>query len=339
MTTCSAELLSNGNRYADITDDEARTIFGIFQAQGFKETTLRIMPFGVGGVKMYTNVNSSYNQATISNIKRLNNIAKNYGLKINIDLHTWNRYTGDIAFDSQQRQIYTDYVKYMVQQFRGDFNIKTFMVFNEPMYSNQTAARKTTFSNFLTSIINEAKALTSKPVSIRFSLGDSPETGEFFESLNVSCDFLCRNTYLDARNPDHAIWGSTWPLFNDALNNAKNLGKEFWVTEFGAHYSNLVNQREYMKAFVEHTTTLEVDRLFAWSVQPEDWSAQEYNLFGANYVPTPAFYELVSTPFTPISQFNLARSLAAGGAVFLSTGRADLAVIAGLVGGLVRRGG
>jgi hypothetical protein len=161
------------------------------------------------------------------------------------------------------------------------------MVLNEP----QARTATTSENQFILDIIAAAKAVTSQPVSVRFMAGYSPTTGHYAEAIDDACDFLCRNTYWDPRNPDRSVYGTTEAKMNTVIAYAKAVGKELWITEFGKPKDDLAEQRDYVAEFVEYSIEREIDRIFCWVSQPEGGSGESYNLF-TGYTPHPAFYEL-----------------------------------------------
>ena len=162
------------------------------------------------------------------------------------------------------------------------------MVLNEP----QARTASTSENNFILSIISAANSVTNKPISVRFMAGYSPSTGHYSPAIDQATDFLCRNSYWDARNPSVSVYGCTETKLLNALSTAHSQNKQLWITEFGKSNSNLADQQSYVKAFVAYAKSKGIDEIFCWVSQPES-SGESYNIF-SGYTPNPAFYELVS---------------------------------------------
>jgi hypothetical protein len=281
----SAELLSYGNSYTDITDSEANTLFSLFRTQGFTEFTMRFPAFS------YTSSGATSTQ--VSNIKRLMRIADQYNMEVNLDLHTWyttwdNDFRDSASGSAANRAAYIQYVRNTIPQFESEPNLKAWMVLNEP----QARTASTSENSFIRDVIREAKSLTTRPVSVRFMMGYSPSTGHYATYLDDEVDFLCRNSYWDSRYPSTTVYGATQAKFLAALDHAHNMGKELWITEFG----KTSDQVGYFKENVAYYRSVGVDRVFAWAIQTE--GAESYNIFNG-MTPKAAFYELVSDSTTP----------------------------------------
>ncbi len=163
------------------------------------------------------------------------------------------------------------------------YNVNAFMVLNEPQARTASASE----SNFILSIISAAHSVTSRPVSVRFMAGYSPSTGHYSSAIDQASDFLCRNTYWDARSPSAAVYGCSEAKLLAALSSAHGQGKALWITEFGKSNSNLADQQAYVQAFVAYAKSKGMDEIFCWVSQPES-SGETYNIF-SGYTPNPAF--------------------------------------------------
>jgi hypothetical protein len=214
----------------------------------------------------------------ISNVKRLMQIADTYGLMVNLDLHTW--YTTDLSTTTRQQE-YLSYMRNTIPQFENEPNLQTWMVLNEP--PAETAS--TSFNLFIRDLVVEAKTLTTRPVSVRFMMGYSPDTGHYAAYIDEVVDFICRNSYWDARNPSRTVYGVSEAKLLNAIDNAHGLGKEIWVTEFG----KTSDQAGYYRATIDYFKSAGVDRCYAWAVQIE--GSENYNIFDG-LTPLSAFYEL-----------------------------------------------
>ena len=266
-----------------MTNSEVQTFMTTLHNQGISTLTVRI--------NSYSEWTSNSNTA-IAKIKTIIPVANAQGISINVDLHTWfttwdNSFRDSASNSAANRNTYINYVKTTLQAFNS-YNVNTFMVLNEPQ------ARKATTSenNFILSIISAANSVTNKPISVRFMAGYSPSTGHYSPAIDQATDFLCRNSYWDARNPSVSIYGCTETKLLTALSTAHSQNKQLWITEFGKSNSNLADQQSYVKAFVAYAKSKGIDQIFCWVSQPES-SGESYNIFNG-YTPNPAFYELVS---------------------------------------------
>jgi hypothetical protein len=270
-----------------MTATEVNTFISICYNQGFIELTIRLNAFSE-----WSNEQPSSNY--VVKAKEIITEASAKNISINIDLHTWyttwDNYFRDSAPDcASNRNKYLNYVRASIETFNG-FSVKAWMVMNEPQ------ARKATTSenNFILDVISAAKSMTSQPVSVRFMCGYSPTTGHYPSAIDEACDFICRNTYWDPRNPSQSVYGTTEEKMNAVIAYSKSVGKELWITEFGKSKSNLAEQRDYVASFVEYSIERKIDRIFCWVSEPEGGESESYNIF-TGYTPNPAFYELVNS--------------------------------------------
>ncbi len=280
-TAASTELIN----FYSMTTGEATTFVQLLQTQEIPLYIVRLNAF------------SEWQRGSSSGIekaKQMIEIANGHGIEVAVDLHTWyttwdNYFRDSASSSSTNRAKYITYVKNVLNAFK-DSNVYAFMVMNEP----QARTASNSENQFILNVIAAAKEVTSKPISVRFMGGYSPTTGHYSAAIDQACDFICRNTYWDPRDPGRAVYGSTEQKLLAALNSAHEQGKPFWITEFGKSKSNLEGQRSYVEAFVEWATSKGVDAIFCWVSQP-DVSGETYNIF-TGYTPNPAFYELTNEP-------------------------------------------
>ena len=279
----SSELIN----YYSMTTQEVTTFVGLIKAQGFTEITLRL-----NAMNEWSSEQPSSNGA--SKTKEIITKCQENGISVSLDLHTWyttwDNYFRDSASNSvENREKYINYVINTIDAFSG-YPVKAWMILNEPQARTATSSE----NQFILNIISAAKSQTTKPVSVRFMCGYSPSTGHYSEQIDQACDFLCRNTYWDSRNPSTSVYGTTEAKMTYAINTAKSLGKEIWMSEFGKTNSDEDDQSDFIRAFIAYAKEAEINRVFAWVIQPENPSGETYNLFGSNYQPLPAFYEIKS---------------------------------------------
>jgi Glycosyl hydrolase catalytic core len=276
----STELIN----WYSMTTSEMQNFMISLHNQGITTLTVRINSY---------NEYSSNSNTAIAKIKTLVPIANSQGISINVDLHTWyttwdSRFRDSASNVAANRVTYLSYVKTTITALNG-CNVKAFMVLNEP----QARTASTSENNFILSIISAAHSVTNKPISVRFMAGYSPSTGHYSAAIDTASDFLCRNSYWDARRPATSVYGCTEAKLLTAISTAHSQNKELWITEFGKSNSNLADQQAYVKAFVAYAKSKGMDQLFCWVSQPES-SGETYNIFNG-YTPNPAFYELVNT--------------------------------------------
>ncbi|NLB75960.1 MAG: cellulase family glycosylhydrolase [Crenarchaeota archaeon] len=279
-TVVSTELIN----YYSMTTSEIQSFVKTLHDQGITTLTVRINSFSE-----YT-INSN---TAIAKIKTIIPIANSQGISINVDLHTWyttwdNKFRDSASNAVANRNTYINYVKATVSALNG-CNVNAFMVLNEP----QARTASISENNFILTVISAANSVTDKPISVRFMAGYSPSTGHYSPEIDKVCDFVCRNTYWDARNPTTPVYGCTEAKILNALSTAKSQNKELWITEFGKSNSNLAEQQAYVKAFVAYAKSKGINQIFCWVSQPES-SGETYNIF-SGYNPNPAFRELVSS--------------------------------------------
>jgi len=229
-TVVSTELIN----YYSMTTSEIERFMTTLDNQGITTLTVRI--------NSYNEYRSNSNTA-IAKIKAIIPIANSHGISINVDLHTWyttwdNNFRDSASNAAANRNTYINYVKTTITAFNG-YNVNAFMVLNEP----QARTASTSENNFILSIISAAHSVTNKPISVRFMAGYSPSTGHYSAAIDTASDFLCRNTYWDARRPTTSVYGCTEAKLLTALSAAHGQNKELWITEFGKSNSNLAEQQ------------------------------------------------------------------------------------------------
>jgi len=280
----STELIN----FYSMTTKEVTTFVQLLQTEGIPLFIVRLNGFSEW---------QSGSSSGIAKAKQVVETANSFGIEVAVDLHTWyttwDGYFRDSASGSSaNRAKYITYVRNVLNAFAGT-NVYAFMVMNEPQ------ARKASNSEnqFILDVIAAAKEVTDKPISVRFMGGYSPTTGHYSAAIDQASDFVCRNTYWDARSPTRTVYGCTEKTLLEAISSSHAQGKRFWVTEFGKSKSNLEEQRSYVEAFVTWASSEGVDAVFCWVSQP-DVSGETYNIFGG-YTPYPAFYELRSDELPP----------------------------------------
>jgi hypothetical protein len=277
----SSELIN----FYSMSSSEVDTFLNLIKQQGFTEITLRMNAMNEWS-------SGQPNSGGVSKSKEIITKCTQRGIAVNIDLHTWyttweNSFDDSASNEASNRQKYLTYIGNTIDAFAGQ-PVKAWMVFNEPQAQTASSGE----NQFLLNCISTAKQHTSKPVSIRFMAGYSPSTGHYSSSIDDNSGFLCRNTYWDPRKPSTTVYGSSESKLLAAITKAHSQGKEIWITEFGKTNSNQSEQASYTRSFIDWAESKNVDRVYAWVMQPESPSGETYNIFTSSYKPLPAFYEL-----------------------------------------------
>ncbi|HLN89319.1 MAG TPA: cellulase family glycosylhydrolase [Candidatus Binatia bacterium] len=276
-TVVSTELIN----YYSFTDSDVNTFITKLHDQGISEVTIRFNAYNE-----YTSESPPASAITVA--KKIVSAASAVGIAVNVDSHSWYTTLQNEIFPSTVAQDhYVAYVENVVRAMDIP-GVKAFMVMNEPPALTASTAN----NNFILRVIAAAKALTTKPISVRFMAGYSPTTGHYSPAIDAACDFISRNTYWDPRNPTVSVYGTTETKLLAAVNSAHSQGKEIWITEFGKVNSNVNEQANYVRAFVQYAKTNSMDRIFCWVSQPKG-SGETYNIWNG-LSPNPAFYELVN---------------------------------------------
>jgi hypothetical protein len=283
-TIASTELIN----FYSMTTSEITTFVRLLQTQEIPLFIVRLNAFSEW---------RSGSSSGIEKAKQIIEIANSHDIEVAVDLHTWyttwdNYFRDRASSSSTNRERYITYVRNVLGAF-ADSNVYAFMVMNEP----QARTASSSENQFILDVIDVARQVTNKPISVRFMGGYSPTTGDYSTAIDQASDFICRNTYWDARYPERERYGTTEPKLLAALNSAHAQNKPFWITEFGRSKDSLEAQRSYVEAFVTWARSKGVDAVFCWVSQP-DVSGENYNIF-TGYTPHPAFYELTGGKLPP----------------------------------------
>lgn len=283
MTVISTELIN----YSGISGPQIASFVADLVAQGIPEIIIRFNA-------MY-DWSTGPNAGTVAAAKSIITACDAAGIDVSIDLHTWyttwDNYfrTGASDYEADRLQ-YLSYIGSAIDAMIG-YNVKAWMVLNEPKDRVATPSE----NQFIKDCIFTGQSHTAAPVSVRFMGGYSPSTGYYSSSIDGLTDFLCRNTYWDPRNPSHSVYGVDDDIMNDMILTAATLGKELWITEFGATNSNEAAQAAYVAAWVTYAKSEGIDAIFCWVSQPLGGGSESYNIFNG-FSPRPAFYELDNDP-------------------------------------------
>lgn len=290
MTVISTEIIN----YSGLSASNVTALLNRLVTQKVPKATLRL-----SGMYYY---DSTYGVGSAERAKAKQIITEGtaLGLKFNLDSHTW--YTtwrarfddsGTTGTPSSNRTAYINWLKTMIAEFET-YPVEAWMVLNEPDSQQASAAE----NQFILDVVNGAKSVTSKPVSVRFMGGYSPSSNHYSDAIDMATDFLCRNMYWVSGNPgsywDPRNGGSGENIMLASLNAAHALGKELWVTEFGKQKNNpdTEAQRASVAAQRDWFNEVGVDQAYCWALQPNSMG-EDFNIF-SGMTPLPAFYELVN---------------------------------------------
>lgn len=251
------------------------------------------------------NAMNEWNSGTspgITPVKNMITDANAKGIQVSVDLHTWyttwDSYFRDSASNSaSNRTAYINYVRNVLTALQGT-NVYSFMVLNEP----QARTASSSENSFIRSIISNAKLVAGKPVSVRFMGGYSPSAPSisnpsYSAQIDTDCDFLCRNSYWDPRNPNTSVYGCSQQNLLDTKARAISQGKEFWITEFGNN-GTVSSKTSYVQAFVAWAKQQTIHRIYCWVCQLG--SGESYNILTGDGTVTPLgglsgpFYQLTN---------------------------------------------
>lgn len=299
--------------------------FALFRETGCTDVAFRVIWEGVEPSR--GNYRGKYIDV-IAQLKRALTLAEAAGLKVNIDFHTifdsrWtfpSWVTGgsySIVTNASMQQAFLDYLAHVVEELRSFPAVRSWHFCNEP---RAHGASRSQWNTFFRRCYETIKSLDSRPVTGRFYLGDSPFSGEFDISILDYCDYYAMNHYFD---PDthREPWGVSWDTLLTAIDHAHDRGKEYWCTEYGAHFRDLENQRRTIAGSAREFPLVGVDGAFAWAWQPINISSQPYNLcLNTRGEGTPAFYEIADFPTPPPVMYTLIIATTEGGTTDPETG-------------------
>jgi aryl-phospho-beta-D-glucosidase BglC (GH1 family) len=278
-TVVSTELID----YSGMTSAEAQQMVNTFYEQGIRKFIVRLNAFN-------DYASGQPSSATVKKAKEIIDAATAKGMSVSVDLHTWYTTVTTIFGSATDQASYINYVRNAIHAF-DDYPVEAFMVMNEPPAKTATSSE----SDYILSVIAAAKAETSKPVSVRFMGGWSPDTGRYSTAIDDACDFLCRNSYWDPRKPGTSVYQVSQSVMNNMIANARSRGKELWITEFGKTNSDQAEQAAYIQAWVAWAKDQDIDRIHAWVSKPLG-TGETYNIFTGTrpFTALPAFYELLN---------------------------------------------
>jgi len=233
--------------------------------------TLRLNAFSE-----YTSEVPSAGEVTSANYLITQAVAR--GILVNMDIHSWN--TTVLNTPTAQNH-YTDYVDNCMATFPD--HIERWMIMNEPNKPNIPIS-------YISGLVDHVHALhPTMPISVRF-MGSTSYTSSETQSIDSKVDFVCRNAYWESGGYWDPLGGSS--TGEDAMLNAREVGKQLWITEFGYHNDDDEDQADYIARFVAWAKANGLDAVYAWVCQPRNGSSEDYNLWNDDYTVRDAFLEL-----------------------------------------------
>jgi hypothetical protein len=149
---------------------------------------------------------SVYDDGFLSRIKSLCEIAYEYGIYVDIDFHSgsgssteyglprWFRGTFDnVAKDSTQKTRWINMEKHVVTYLRDVVNIRSFHLFNEPWVPSTSL--RAAYLDLFVDTANAIRALTTKPLTIRFGSSSFMDHGWSASTIYSFLDFVAINWY------------------------------------------------------------------------------------------------------------------------------------------------
>ncbi len=294
--------------------------------QLFKENNVDSIIINLIWSAFQTGVNPPiYNELNINNVKRVLAKAEQYEIGVcmsffqywmdtitgvpswSIDPQTGNQRYIAIVRDETTKGYFLEMIGYLVDEFRYSSAINSWSLLNEPMHSgsyssSQLAIEREEFHVLIEQGSDVIRLRDNRPITIKFTLPYSPwhtRTGSDystfvdFDRVMQSLDFMSINTFADPQDFGSSVtWqGTTWDDFVQAVEDTKNAGYPFWVSEFGNNNRKTEVQRIYYESTIHIFQNLGVNRCFSW-VWVHNSQDEKYNICKRRGIPKPAFFEL-----------------------------------------------
>ena len=279
--------LSSSNRFYQ-ADSITEADFAFFKDNGITDLSIRIF---------WRSITEDPN--VIDNYKRLLGVADKYGLNVQLDF--WTRFTDDtdwarpefltsifqIIRDPDVKLQWLDFVADTMHELKQFNCIKSWTMMNEPFIKELTDTAL--FYDCWSQQRELMKSIDSRPLSIRFSLGDSPWSEDFSktEAFKV-CDYIAINEYLDPSNSSYTRYSSTWDMFNECVLDCTMASKQLVISEFGSDTGDDEAKRLWYERSLELFREKGIPQAYAWCWQTTNPTTERFNI----YPGTPAFFEL-----------------------------------------------
>jgi hypothetical protein len=212
----------------------------------FKQNNITLICLWLHWYKIQPRSSSSYDDAFLGRVKTVCTVANEYGIEVDIDFHSgcgsykryglpnWFSGTFDkVATTSTAKMQWINMEKHVVQYLSAVPNIRSWQLFNEPWAD--TSSLQTSYRALFMETASAVKALTSKPVTIRFGASSfTSHKWKDWAQLYQICDYLALNWY----SKYHTV--ASLDTFVSAANSHQ---KTMEITEYGADSSNDETQR------------------------------------------------------------------------------------------------
>jgi hypothetical protein len=280
---------SSGWSYSD-SETRLRSDFACFKQNG-----ITLICLWLHWYKVQPRSSSSYDDAFLARVKKLCSIANEYGLLVDIDFHSgcgsykryglpnWFSGTFDkVATTSTAKTQWINMEKHVVQYLSTVPNIRSWQLFNEPWAD--TSSLQTSYRALFVETAAAVKALTSKPVTIRFgAYSFTAHKWSNWAQLYQICDYLAVNWY-----PKYQTVAS----LDAFVSAAKSHQKSMMITEYGADSSNDETQRASVASQISMFKARGIDTALICQYGTLVTSNHYSVLNVRTGQPRPAFYEV-----------------------------------------------
>jgi hypothetical protein len=257
--------LSSSNRfYQEDTVTEADFLH--FKTNGITDISLRIFWKSV-----------AEDDNVIGNYKRLLSVADTVGLNVQVDFWTqftdqaWSRPSFinsiyDIIRNPAVKAQWFSFVSTVMNEFKSFNCIQSWTMMNEP-YSHG-ASDTALFQQCWVEQRAMMRAIDTRPISIRFGLGDSPWSGDFSKNVAFQvCDYIAITEYLDPSNQSYTRWGANWRMFDKCVSDCKKSGKPLVIAEFGSDTGDDEAKRVWYEQSLTYFRSKGIQKAYAWAWQ------------------------------------------------------------------------
>jgi hypothetical protein len=261
----------------------------------FKQNNITLICLWLHWYNVQPRSSSSYDDAFLGRVKKLCLVANEYGIEVDIDFHSgcgsykryglphWFSGTFDkVATSSTAKAQWINMEKHVVQYLSSVPNIRSWQLFNEPWAD--TSSLQTSYRALFVDTASAVKALTDKPVTIRFGASSfTAHKWKDWAQLYQICDFLAVNWY-----PQYHTVAS----LDAFVSAAKSRMKSMEITEYGAGSSNDETQRASVANQISLFKARGIDTALICQYGTLDTS-NHFNVRNPSTgQPRPAFYEV-----------------------------------------------
>ena len=309
--------LSAGNRFSQ-NDSITKPDFEFFEANNISSLSIRIVwaswanySIDWNGLSVHENVKTNYH--------RLLNLTDDLSLKVQFDFWTSYKRGGswtmpneispwDIIRNLTVRGQWFTFVSEVMNEFKSHDSIESWTLMNEP-YARALGDEELFYECWT---LQEGLMRDIDPVrlfSIRFSLGDSPWSGDFDKTKVFQfCDYIAINEYLDPSNSSYTRWGANWTMFGECVLECKNSHKPLVISEFGNNSTKDEDNRVWYEQTLDIFKSSGIQKAYAYAWQRVEPEEEGFNIApNSTLLPPenakPAFFELASAS-TPLTQSN-----------------------------------